>query len=669
MKLDDKSDELGGELIEKINLKQKIEKYNGRETKLINKIKNNEINKNIYKTSIIENIIETPYNSKKIKMEAINNGEIIEKRLLMPTIGNVSVGKSYFLNSLFGIDFCQVKNQITTKFVLFIRHIDNLKESKLYKLLPVKNENNSYDFMKGNIILGEQQIKDKIIEINNFCIDDKEPLFYMLEIEIKSIKNKEFLNKFDFMDVPGLNESGTDYINLYFKFIKDMIKYCLIIFSTENYHSKDSIDVINRIQKNIYVPIENFLLILNKIDKVKGKTEEDEIYNFKKIFLNYYSFNCYNNTIIPVNSLQLNNEIKIERNFYYYLNYYFTEYINYNTKTDNDSSFLEFIQDKIENICSDPEKRELINVKVKNLNIDSIKQDLDYFIKEKKGKGFNLIIDLEDEDDLNYFKQFYICFKEKIIFPENSKTIKEINKYFNKIKDYSLPKQEKAINENKEKFIYNDSEEHKLLKKLSEFFKAYFDSSKLKRFGVIINLLNNDYKILKNYILNSNLLFIPILGASNSGKSSFINCLLQKDILTCDSSECTRRGIIIRYIENKNEISLYKIKFKKNINETFDKYYYYTKENLLSKNIVQIKEIIKILNENYPLKEEDSFLLLEINIPLFDDLELDLEIKNNICLIDFPGHNTNDNLFFDKKIYQNVLKMSTFFIYMNNGKA
>ena len=144
---------------------------------------------------------------------------------------------------------------------------------------------------------------------------------------------------------------------------------------------------------------------------------------------------------------------------------------------------------------------------------------------------------------------------------------------------------------------------------------------------------------------------------------------MQKEILTYDSSECTRRGIIIRYIENKNQISLYKIKFKKDKNETLDKYYYYTKENLLSDEIEQIKEIIKILNENYPLKEEDSFLLLEINIPLFDDLELDLEIKNNICLIDFPGHNTNDNLFFDKKIYQNVIKMSTFFIYMNNGKA
>jgi hypothetical protein len=231
----------------------------------------------------------------------------------------------------------------------------------------------------------------------------------MLEIEIKSIKNKEFLNKFDFMDVPGLNESGSDYINLYFKYIKNMIKYCLIIFSTENYHSKDSIEVINRIQKNIYVPIENFLLILNKIDKVNGKIE-DAIHKFKNILLNYYTFNCYNNTIIPVNSLQLNSEIKIETNFYHHLNYYFMEYINYNTKTDNDSTFLEFIQDKIKNISSESEKIELLNREIKNLNIESFIKDLEDFIEEKKGKGYNLMIDLKDKDDLNSLKKFYICF-------------------------------------------------------------------------------------------------------------------------------------------------------------------------------------------------------------------------------------------------------------------
>ena len=55
------------------------------------------------------------------------------------------------------------------------------------------------------------------------------------------------------------------------------------------------------------------------------------------------------------------------------------------------------------------------------------------------------MIDLKDEDDLNTFKKFYICFKEKIIAPENINTLKEINKYFDEIKDYSLPTPEKNI--------------------------------------------------------------------------------------------------------------------------------------------------------------------------------------------------------------------------------
>ena len=98
------------------------------------------------------------------------------------------------------------------------------------------------------------------------------------------------------------------------------------------------------------------------------------------------------------------------------------------------------------------------------------------------------------------------------------------------------------------------------------------------------------------------------------------------------------------------------------MNETFNQYYY-TKEKLLSSKIEHIKDIIKILNENYPSKEEDFFLLLEINIPIFDYLKMKPEIKNNICLIDLPGYDISNNLLFDYEVYQIVLKMSTFFIY------
>ena len=139
---------------------------------------------------------------------------------------------------------------------------------------------------------------------------------------------------------------------------------------------------------------------MNKIDKVNDK-EEDLITNFKKMLLNYYNFHCYDNTLISVNSLQINNEFKIESNFYDYLNYYFNEHINDNNKnkTNDDFGFLNFIKNKIDNIYSDPKKKELLNLEIENLNIDllnSVKKDLISFIEEKKGKGCNLMIDLEE---------------------------------------------------------------------------------------------------------------------------------------------------------------------------------------------------------------------------------------------------------------------------------
>ena len=113
----------------------------------------------------------------------------IEKRLLMPTVGNVSVGKSCFLNALFGINCLQVQSDITTKFILFIRHIDGLKEPELFNVIPIKNKD-SYDFYKnGDVIKGEKNIIIKINEINSKVSNN---CFFMLKIEIKSIKIKNF---------------------------------------------------------------------------------------------------------------------------------------------------------------------------------------------------------------------------------------------------------------------------------------------------------------------------------------------------------------------------------------------------------------------------------------------------------------------------------------------
>jgi len=592
--------------------------------------------------------------------------EIIEKRLIMPAIGSVSVGKSSFFNSIFGIDFCQVKSGITTKFFLFIRHIDNLAEPRLYKVIP-SNNNNTYDFYKvGEVITGKKNIQDKINKTNEQMGKIDIPTFFMLEIEIKSIENKNFLNKVDFLDIPGLNESGVDYISKYFIILKDFIKFCLIIFSVEKYNSIDAIKIINKVKENIYVPIENFLLILNKIDIIKNEKIGELLHDFKKVFLNEDSFSCYRNKIVPVSSLNLKSEIQIGTNFYHFLNYYFIEYTK--KYCESELSFLKYIGNKMNSL--NDEKKNLLKSGSQNLKdctMNDIKNDILAFIKEKKSQGFGINIDLSSLKDLKIIKFFYICFKQNFFDYKISDSFKEINNYFNSIEDFSFPKLN--INEsNIQKYIYDDTQEQKILNDLDNFFKDTFNSKNLIKFGNIVPLLNNDFKVLNNYVHNSCLEYIPILGVSNSGKSSFINCLIQKDILTCDSKECTRRGIIIRYIEEKDKISLYSIKFK-SFENLGNIYYYYEKNLLLSDKFEEIKEIIAILNESFPKNEEDSFLLIEINIKCFDEINIKSEIKKNICIIDFPGHNTSNNLFFKKNIYQNVLKMSSFFIYINSGKA
>jgi len=633
------------------------------------------IDKNI-KTIEQLNTFSTPKannnNSPKGNCGDSDDLQLVKKRLVMPTIGNISVGKSFFLNSMFGIDFCQVKSEITTKFILFIRHIDNLKEPRLYELKPFK-KGNSYEFLYNSkeVITGEENIKNKISEINDINQNSKEAIFYMLEIEIKSIENKEFLNNVDFLDMPGLNESGEDYINLYFKYIKDMIKYCLVIFSAENYNSKDSMEVIKNLKKNLYVPIENFLIILNKIDLADSL--ERAIHDLKKVILNNGSFNLYKNTLVPVNSLILKSEIQIKNKYKFYeLIYYY--YIKYFYNKKDERSYIDFIKTIILERKKNLENFNELKNKIKNITDDEmneIKKDFKRLEKERKDKGENICFDFENNKEVNIFKLFYIIFfKEKLFIPETSNVINDINNYFNNIKDFDFPTKNFCNdNKNEKEYIYDDSYEHKILKDLDKFFEEIFISEKLKNYGNIVPILKDDFKILKTYLFNSNLIFIPILGTSNSGKSTFINCLLEKNILPCNSSECTRRAIIIRYLEEKEKTSLYSIKFNSSENLD-DVYYYYTKKELISENLEEIKEIISILNESFPSREEDSFLLLETNIRFLENNNFDGIIKKkDICFIDFPGHNTFNNSFFNNKVYQKVLKMSSFFIYINNGKA
>ena len=201
----------------------------------------------------------------------------IEPRKAIPIIGMVSSGKSTFLNSLLGIDVLETKDDITTKFACVIRHNPNLKEPRFYHLKLIRNklDSDDYNFHKdGNEIIGEIKIKEKISKINSdeLSLESKyENLFYMLETKIINIDNNEFLKKYDFYDIPGLNEKvnitkeelikikeeNTNnetlkkkgklihhnffeqemrYISKLFPYFKNKIDFGIILIDTENYY-------------------------------------------------------------------------------------------------------------------------------------------------------------------------------------------------------------------------------------------------------------------------------------------------------------------------------------------------------------------------------------------------------------------------------------------------
>ena len=139
--------------------------------------------------------------------------EEIEERKGMIVIGMISSGKSTFLNSIFGINYLETNNDITTKFICAIRYNPKLKEPIFYnlKLVPKKDKINEYIYMKnGKEFSGEINIKNKISSINkrehSFSEPKYETLFWMLEINKIIIENEEFMKTFDFYDIPGLNE-------------------------------------------------------------------------------------------------------------------------------------------------------------------------------------------------------------------------------------------------------------------------------------------------------------------------------------------------------------------------------------------------------------------------------------------------------------------------------
>ena len=158
-----------------------------------------------------------------------------------------------------------MKNQITTKCVCIIRHQKGYKILKIYEVNLKSRNYGMYNFEKGKEIC--ENVEKVVSDRNKLIKDEKvgndyEKYFLIIEYEIPFFKGEmeKYADIFEFMDVPGLNESidsktknqnetentleNNFYFSRIFPLIKNNIKFSLFIFSQDNYANSNTMEIL-----------------------------------------------------------------------------------------------------------------------------------------------------------------------------------------------------------------------------------------------------------------------------------------------------------------------------------------------------------------------------------------------------------------------------------------
>ena len=551
-----------------------------------------------------------------------------------------------------------------------IRDISNIEDKEYFKThdivdIPWLSEYNNQNEENDNNSINNNQNNN-----NSFSIFNQEE-----EIcEEKEIKNKQ-------------NEDIDDkekysYLFTIFDIIKNKMDGGIIILSVENYYERENYEIIKKIHSVIKQPIKNCLIILNKMDL--SVDYENDISKCRGKFLEYFAdkniLNLKDNIFIPISLLQMENELKAKKDFHFLLNYHF---INYLIDLNNEKKKINFIEYLKEVIV----KKNKINKKTINIELNKLKgEELKKFknitkliiedINEKyKGGKINLGIIIDDfneeeeeneldeeeneEDEyeyelnissINVIKLIYIYFLDHKFLPKLYYNTLLFLNYFKNHKENKQIKKE-DINEI---INYNNEE----IKYLNIF------ANELNNFTVKDEYLNKIKSIIDsgiNNIYNRDYIYVPIVGNSNVGKTTILNCIVGNNLFPVKFMECTKKGIIVRYWD-KDNVKLNKV-FLKQKECCGNKYYYFESGNNISNNIYEINTYLNDLNWDYNNEENKFFYEIYIKIKLLDDLGLDPELKRKICFIDFPGFGTDIN-FEVENIYKKVMSICNSFMFV-----
>ena len=619
-----------------------------------------------------ENIIEA---NKAVNKKLFNENKINYEELfymteinIEPFIQDKKYLEDHFLCDIPGLSEFQEQN--------------NEQEKEIGKEVKIENIIDNKD---NKLYLFKEKVKEKIWNPKEKRIEIKQlnqNIVYEIPKE-KEEKKKDFNPEDDiYYELLNNNKDNKTYLTEIFKIIKDYIDGAIIILSQDNFRSIDNYQIIAQLHYVIKKQITNFLIILNKMDL--SRSPENDIGECKGMFAKYFpkfkTFNINLNTFVPISVNKLKNELLMKKDFrsLIYCHFYnFMENLNNYRATNRnivDLSFLGHLENIIKKILGNKKNQDIINF-VNELNnsnniyeinkeIYSIMKDLQNEF-ENRGINFgfseedfidNNLISVGEELNPSYILKYFYKEKDSLI-PYISEESNTLLNYFKTNKSpsnsisFQIEKEEQS-----EKTVLNKH----IIKRLINISNNILTKSKLdiKKIGNILQNLHTTIDFLDIY----NVIFIPFIGEMGSGKSSIINGIIGEDVLPTGDNECTKRGIIIRYLgKNENEINIRKTYFKEKQLDGQNNYYIETEDYIIGKGLEQVRGILNDLNHNYNENEEDSFYYIRSKIKLFDDLGLDDSLKRMIYLIDLPGFGTENK--FEKYIYLKLMSISNCFIF------
>ena len=605
----------------------------------------------------------------------------MEARKILSVIGNISTGKSSFLNYLLGSDILQTGDCLKTRFIIIIRHTEN--NIPVLSHVMRKRSDNEDLYIKVEDSQGKIEYKGKkeIIEIINSLNDilkkdedegrlDYSKYLYLLETKIKNIHNPDFLNKFDLADLPGLNNASKKNdkfgsIKEIFTPLKKLINYGFLIFDASQYEDSSVLDILNQIMTEEDIKINHFLIILNKIDQISPEKRKAAFLRFKA-YLNYHLGDDLlndTNSIITMNSLKLLEEENVMESFDNFLSYHFKGLTNetYEKYFKRLVAYGYYMNHK-----SEPRKKYSDIEKMLNPDTELDEEFSEHITKLAENAGFKLNFDPDDEENYEntciLFSLLKKAFSEKdvYLYRRPSEYRKKIDEFFNN-KDFI------SLNENikikKNDFDESNKEKNKLvneqllncMEKLKSFYKSNIkdlqsktNKKDMKEMNINIKSLGERMENLEKLIACHDKIRITVYGTYNAGKSSILNSFIGKNLLQVDDEQCTGKPILIRYLKKGEKPKIYRAELKtvKDYDQ-FSHYGFIEKGQAIAEGDEAVRNFISSQNifvtNNYDKKKDktDDFFILKTPIKILDELNLSEEIKNNVEFLDTPGLNTN----------------------------